>query len=187
MEIDKRCFKIDRPNAFAMINGYYKNDKINRQSIWCDVVVKPFPMLISLNRTPTRFKVNEHYRNQNLEEFTIPYKYIATLDSEYFIKNDTRLWKKICRNGLFDVWDPVAPYTRFDECRSDPSRYRIQLLRIFEINEEFDDADIIPANDRIDHLTTSSRTVTIKRPVITKNNFEKIKTLLKKSVSRFSH
>jgi hypothetical protein len=30
MEIDKRCFKIDRPNAFAMIEGYRKNGKINR-------------------------------------------------------------------------------------------------------------------------------------------------------------
>jgi hypothetical protein len=185
MEIDKRCFKIDRPNAFAMINGFYKDGSLNRQSIWCEVRAKPFPMLITLNRTPTRFKVSELYKRQNLEEFSIPYRYIADLDSEYFIKNDMRLWQRVCGNGLFDIWDPIAPYSRFAECNSDPSSYRIQLLRIFEINEEFDDADIIPANSRIDHLTTTNRNVTKKQAVIPDEEFLRLRSLLKESVSEF--
>ena len=185
MEIDKRCFKIDRPNAFAMINGFYKNGRLNRQSIWCDVAVKPFPMLISLNRSPTRFKVSKLYWRQNPEEFSIPYTYIAALVSEYFIKNDIRLWQIICSNGLFDIWDPISPYSRFAECKSDPLSYRIQLLRIFEINEEFDEIDIIPANSRIDHIMTTKRTITIKQAVIPDEEFLRIKSLLKESVLEF--
>lgn len=82
--IDRRCFKIDRVNAYAMINGYSKNGRNNRQSIWCAVADKPFPMLITLNRTPTPFQVNRQYQYRNLEEFTIPYKYVVILDSEYY-------------------------------------------------------------------------------------------------------
>jgi len=185
MEIDRRCFKIDRPNAYAMISGYKKNGRVNRQSIWCAVADSPFPMLITLNRKPTKFKVSSLYRNRNLEEFSIPYKYIANLDSEYFIRNDLRLWQKICSNGLFDIWDPIAPYSRFDKSDSYPSRYRIQLLRIFEINEELHKSDIIFSSDRIDHLNTAKRTVTIKQPVINDAEFFLIRSLLKESVSEF--
>lgn len=185
MEIDRRCFKIDRPNAYAMINGYKKNGKINRQSIWCAVADYPFPMLITLNRKPTKYKVSEFYRHRNLEEFSIPYRYIAYLDSEYFIRNDLRLWQSICCNGLFDIWDPTAPYSRFDKSDSHPSKYRIQLLRIFEINEEFHKSNIIFSSDRIDHLNTAKRTVTIKQPVINDEEFLIIKSLIKESVSEF--
>jgi hypothetical protein len=112
MEVDQRCFKIDRPNAMAMISGFYKNGKLHQQSIWLDVTAKPFPMLISLNRRPTRFRLSELGRHHNPEEFSIPYRYIAMLDSEYYIKNDIRLWEKICSNGLFDIWDPISPCCR---------------------------------------------------------------------------
>lgn len=185
MEIDKRCFKIDKPNAFAMISGFYKDGNLKRQSIWCGVRAMPFPMLITLNRTPTKFIVSEPYRLRNLEEFSIPYKYIADLDSQYFIKNDKRLWQRICSNGLFDIWDPVSPYSRFAQCKSDPSSYRIQLLRIFEINKEFHDADIEHKSDRIDHLTTTNRNVTIKQAVIPDEDFLRLRSLLKESVSEF--
>jgi len=171
MEIDRRCFKIDRPNGYAMISGYHKNGMLNRQSIWCAVTEYPFPMLITLNRRPTKFKVSALYERQNLEEFSIPYKYIATFDSHFFIRNDARLWQRICSNGLFDIWDPDAPFSRFDNCDSHPSKYRIQLLRIFEINEEFHKSAVIASGDRIDHLNTNIRKVTIKQPVINDKEF----------------
>jgi hypothetical protein len=184
MEIATRCFKIDRPNAFAMISGYYKNGRLNRQAIWCAVTAPPFPMLITLQRSPTPFRVSEVYRLGNVEEFSMPYKYIACLDSEYPIKNDIGLWQKVCTNGLFDIWDPIAPYSRFADCKSDPSRFRIQLLRVYEIAEEFDKADVVPLSSRVDKLTTK-RTVTIKEPVISDEEFLRIKSLLKESVLGF--
>jgi hypothetical protein len=185
MEVDRRCFKIDRPNAMAMISGFFKDGKLHRQSIWLDVTTKPFPMLISLNRRPTRFHLSELGGHLDPEEFSIPYRYIAILDSEYHIKNDMRLWEKICSNGLFDIWDPFSPYRRFSESKSDPSRFRIQLLRIYEINEEFQPNQIVPVSDRVDHLIASRRTITIKDPVIPDQEFFSIKVLLEKSVGGF--
>lgn len=185
MDIDKRCFKIDRPNAYAMINGYRKNGTVNHQSIWCAVSSYRYPMLITLNRRPTKFKVSEQYRRIDFESFVIPLKYIANLDSEYFIRNDKRLWQRICNNGLFDIWDPIAPYNRFNQSESYPAEYRIQLLRIFEIKEEFHPNDINPVSDRIDHLSNANRTVTIKNPIINDEDFRIIKTLLTESVSEF--
>lgn len=185
MEIDKRCFKIDRPNAFAMINGYRKNGKTNRQSVWCAVSDFPFPMLITLNRSRTPFKVNKLHSSKNLEEFSIPYKYVASLDSQYVIKNDINLWEKICDNGLFDMWDPIAPFSRFEQCKSDPKKHKIQLLRIFEINEEFGDADVIAVSSRVDHLMPTKRSITIKQPVIADEEFRQIKSLLEESISGF--
>ena len=86
MELDVRCFKIDKPNAFAMINGYLRNGKLNKQAIWCDVKQKPFPMLLTLKRSKTPYKINEHDKDQIPERLNILYSYIVTLDSEYFIK-----------------------------------------------------------------------------------------------------
>lgn len=185
MEVDRRCFKIDRPNAMAMISGFFKNGKLHRQSIWLDVTTKPFPMLISLNRRPTRFQLSELGRHLDPEEFSIPYRYIAILNSEYHIKNDMQLWEGICSNGLFDIWDPISPYRRFAESKSDPFRFRIQLLRIHEINEEFQPNQIVPVSDRVDHLIASRRTITIKGPVIPDQEFFSIKVLLEKSVGGF--
>jgi hypothetical protein len=185
MEIDKRCFKIDRPNAFAMINGYRKNGKINRQSIWCAVSDFPFPMLITLNRSRTPFKVNALHSSKDLEQFSIPSKYIASLDSQYVIKNDINLWKRVCDNGLFDIWDPIAPFSRFDQCKSDPKKFKIQLLRVFEISEEFGESDVIAVSSRVDHLMSTRRSITIKQPVVTDEEFRQTKSLLKKSISEF--
>jgi 5-methylcytosine-specific restriction protein A len=185
MIIDKRCFKIDKPNALVMIAGFRKHGRIHHQSIWVDVAKKPFPMLITLNRTPTRFQLSRLGKNLALERYSMPLKYIALLDSQYFIRNDIELWETVCSNGLFNIWDPVAPYNRLTEAKTDPSRFRIQLLRIYEINEEFSSDDIVAASSRIDHLTFSNRKVTIKRPVIPEDEFQHLKELLVDSVSAY--
>jgi len=59
MEFEKRCFKIDKPNALAMIGGFRDHGEIRHQSIWVDVAKKPFPILITLNRAPTHFNLSE--------------------------------------------------------------------------------------------------------------------------------
>ena len=39
--LNRRCFKIDKTNAKAMIAGFIKNSRLIHQAIYCDVVKKP--------------------------------------------------------------------------------------------------------------------------------------------------
>lgn len=183
--INKRCFKIDRTNAKAMIEGFIKNNKVIHQTVYCDVVKKPFPMLITLNKRPTKFEMSEIGLALDPESFSTPYNYVAFLEEEYFIKNEMLLWEEICKNGLFDVWVASAPHKRFEECNSDPSKFRILLLRIYEIREEFSRGVIKSVSDRIDHISSHNLMVTIKRPIITDREFAGIKDLLERSIAGF--
>ncbi len=187
MQIAEDCFKIERSNAYAMIRGLPKDGQIIHQSIYCAVKEWTFnpPRLITLHRRPTKYKVNELYGYLRTEHCVIPYKYIATLVNEYHIENSPKLWERICGNGLFDIWDPVAPYDRFKLCKSDPSKYRILLLRIFEIDKEFDKNEICWPNTRLDRLKSKDRHVKIKEPVIKNAEFSKLQLLLEESISGF--
>ncbi len=183
--LDKRCFKIDRTNAKAMLEGFFKNGKKVRQSIYCDVRAKPFPMLLTLHRTKTRFMRSDLGDSLKPDDFSIPFKFIVDLDSEYFIKNEIRLWEILCHNSLFDVWDPRAPFSRFGEAKTDPSKYRILLLRLYETYEEYHQSDVIHVNNIDDELIAANKKVTIKKPIIPNEEFQKIKKLLKKSVAKY--
>ena len=119
------------------------------------------------------------------EKMSLPHSYIAVLDSDYFIKNDINLWEEVCSNGLFDIWNPISPYNRFSDCGSDSSKFRVNLLRIYEINEVFSDEDIYPVTRRIDHLIPENRKVTIKKPVIHDSEFKQTKRKLISSVDKF--
>lgn len=182
IELHKSCFKIDSANAFAMVNGFRQHGTIRHTSIWVDVKERHFPALISLNRRPTKFKLSDLGRRLDTKYFKLPYKYIATSASEFFIKNDINLWRTICSNGLFDIWNPQAPYDRLAKSKSPPSRYRIHLLRIFEIDHEFKRSDVLPVNDRIDHLVVDNKKLNIVNPVLSDLEFGEIKRLLEKSV-----
>jgi len=186
-ELHERCFKIDKTNAKAMIDGYLRNGKLNRQAIWCAVRDAPFPMLITLNRTRTKYRLSKIGKSITFDDYSIPYKYVADLDpgDEYFIKNDHKLWDTVCKNGLFDVWEPDAPYKRFADSRSDQTKFRIQLIRIWQIKEEFSEDEIMPANPWIDHLISCDRSVTPEKPILTDTEFKKIKSKLISSVKDF--
>lgn len=188
MQLNKRCFKIDKTNAKAMIDGYLKNGMRVHQSIWCAVDEIPFPALVTLNRTKTKFPMSREGEQLHPDFYTIPYKYIAKLPRphfQYFIKNDMNLWEILCSNGLFDVWIADAPYMRFANSKSPRSSFRIQLVRIYEINEVFRESDIRHVSDRIDHLCAANTEVTIKRPVISDEEFERMRNHLEESVAEF--
>lgn len=184
MELERRCLKIDKTNAKAMIAGYYKQGQQIHQSIWCAVTDGDFPALVTLNRTKTKFPMSDLGESLKPEFYSIPYKYIAQLECQYPIKNDIKLWERLCTNGLFDVWDPAAPLMRFQHSRSPHSSFRIQLLRLYEINEEFAKSQVHAASDRVDHLEANRR-VTIKAPVIQDEEFGRIKQLLETSIADF--
>lgn len=185
MQIDSTTLKIDKPNAKAMIQGFRKNNKLRRQSIWLAVRDRAFPVLLTLQRTPTRFKLSHIGQAMDAESFAMPLKFIATLDSEYFIRNKIPLWQTLCSNGLFDIWEPRQPYLRFAQARSDSAKFRIQLLRIYEINHEFRTDDINPVSFRVDKLVSPAREVTVKMPLIDENEFDNMKELLKRSVVNY--
>ena len=169
----------------AMIDGFRKEGRHIRQSIWCAVIKVYFPALLTLNKRPAKFKPSLIGKRLAPDSFSIPYKYIAQCESEYFIKNEIELWERLCFNGLFDVWDPIAPYNRFANSKTHPSQFRIQLLRIYEINEIFEEKDVDHASDRIDHLIANHSPVRIKAPVINDEEFLRIKKLLAESVADF--
>ena len=179
------CFKIDKTNAKAMIDGFIKDGKLINQAIYCDVEKKRFPKLITLNKGQSKYSMSKIGRDLHPNSFKLPLKYIAVLDSQYFIRNNNKLWETICSNGLFDVWLPESPYKRFDNCGSYPSDYRIILLRVYEIHEAFRDDEIIMKGARVHHVTRENRFVTIKRPVVSEKEFSAIKSLLKSSIKDY--
>jgi hypothetical protein len=171
-----------------MIHGFRKEDgKLYRQSIWLTTTKRPFPALLTLQKG-TSFKLSPIGKEMNAKNFEIPFKYIAVLgpDCEYFIKNDIALWKKVCSNGLFDIWDPRGgPCKLFTQAAiSKTAEFRIQLLRICEIDHEFSKDDIMfSTNSRnAPKLISPTREVEIKSPVISDDEFDVLRDRLERSV-----
>lgn len=188
MELQRHCFKIDRPNAKAMIEGFRDKDgRLVHQSIWLDVKNKQFPMLVTLNRTPTKFRsdLSDCGKNLNSDNYSIKHKFIVHLDSVYFVRNDMSLWKDVCSNGLFNIWEPEAPFSRFENSEGDEANYRICLVRLYEVYEEFKQQEIVAATKRIDHLESPSRNVTIKRAISSDEEFRRTRKLLDDSVRTY--
>ena len=184
--LDKKCFKVDRPNAWAMTLGFSKNNQQHFQSMWLSVTRNKFPMLMTYNRSKTPFKLSNIGGRMDLENINLDFKYIATLSNEYFVKNDIKLWEETCSNGLFDIWNPMAPYTRFDVCKSPPRKFRVQLLRIYEIKDRIKSAYINNASTHVDHIIgENTRRVQIKKPVMTDDQFRQYRQLLEKTVSNY--
>ena len=184
MQLNRTCLKVDKPNAKAMVRGYRRKGRLCRTSIWLAVKDGKFPALLTTNRAPTRFKVSDTGEAMDAEKFDMPLKYIADLDWEYFVQNKMSLWEDLCSNSLFDIWRPSEPFRRFYEAKSDPSQFRIQLLRIYEIDHAFRKRDIKHASSRIDWLDCPTRTVKILRPVISDKQFSALKKRLERSVAR---
>ena len=141
-------------------------------------------MLITYNKSPSRFPLSKLGNDLNNDNRQLKMKYIVDFEAEYFIHNKIELWNIICNNGLFDIWLPEAPFKRFDDSKSNASKYRIVLLRIFEIEEEFYESDIKHDSSRIDTIKENSKLeVTIKQPIIDDLTFTKIKNLLETSIN----
>jgi len=186
IRINQTTFKLDWVNAKAMISGFSKPGvgKLY-QVMYCFTRVPQFPALITYNRTPTKFEVSNIGANLNHRGNLPKLKYVVDLIEYYPIRNDIKLWQKICDNGLFDIWQPIAPFKRFDEVQS--TDYKIGLLRIFEIEEEFLLNDLRETNPRNPAviIDTSKLNVTIKNPILSDNDFYEQKNLLENSIKDF--
>ena len=188
IELHQVCFKIDKANAKAMIEGVTTDDgSLIRQSIWLDVKSKHFPMLVSTNKSPSRFNrlLSASGISLQPEDYEPRLKYVADLDSEYFVRNEMGLWDILCKNGLFNIWTPEAPYLRFAQAKVDSDKFRICLLRLYEIDREFVADDVIPVTNRIDHLKSTRKKVITIRPMISESDFGRLRNLLIHSVTPF--
>lgn len=183
--LNRDCFKICKNNAKAMIEGFEKNGKLIHQCIYCEVKNKQFPKLITLNKGNTRFTLSEIGKQLDAGFYSIPYKYIASLEKEYFINYNSKIWEKICNNGLFDIWEPEAPHNRFGESELNSNQFRILLLRIYEIEEEFNKSEVREGGARHHIITRNNLNVTIKRPIISDEEFNRIKELLEESIKEY--
>src|SRR3989339_14723 len=182
--INRRCLKIDKANAKAMIEGFQKNGNIILQSIYCFVNDMDLPQLITLDKGITRFRLSPIGMSLNSENYTVPYKYVAKMIKAYQIENNFDMWSEICGNGLFDIWAPVAPYKRFQDAKVNPDRFAIGLLRVYEIVEEFGDLEI-HKYDRQHMLTRERLEVTVKKPLLSDAEFVGVETLLENVIKKY--
>ncbi len=178
--LNEYCLKLDKLNAFAMINGYENAGEHIYQAIYCAKGPKTFPMLITLAKTKSPYKPSAIADSLDYGTFSVAHKYVAILDSEYFIENSHEFWGKACSNSLFDIWAPESPYKFFTESKKDPLQHRILLLRVFEIEEAFLPEEVRPKTTYYDQILRENREVVINRPVIEDEEFDRIKLTLKK-------
>lgn len=127
-------------------------------------------------------------------------KYVAVLAKTFNLsKNDIEIWNEFCTNGLFNIWNPTAPYNRLnkDEYQVDAAPYNLEtrkydisdkmytykyenqlpdakilLLRIFKLHENdiFKEEEITINNYYYD--TISPRKVRLDDPVISDYEFD---------------
>lgn len=97
------------------------------------------------------------------------FKYVASLVAKYHIKNTIEIWKDICNNDLFDIWEPEAPYKNILK-KGDPL---ILLLRVYELVEEYP-SEYVPDNGDRSHKLDGDGILSLKKPVIEDENFIKI-------------
>jgi len=185
INLSPTTFKIDWVNAKALISGFYKPGVGKLfQVIYPFSRVPAFPALITYDKSATRLPVSYIGANLNHPTDLPKLKYIADLVGVYSTRSDIKLWELLCNNGLFDVWLPIAPFKRFADIQS--INDKIGLLRIYEIEEEFQATDLISQGGRNPYRIDNEKLfVTIKRPILSDNDFYTQQNLLENSIKDF--
>jgi hypothetical protein len=180
---NEMTLKVERQNAWAMIEGFRKKDEhffvsiftahLRAKSIQRDF--KQYPKLITLIKKPKPYyPLNEDIVNQpEFSKYRHKYRYIAVLDRIFHITNKNSTWNELCNNGIFDIWSPSAPYNSLIDQdtgleKEDPM---ILLLRIFEIENGFNEIDI-KFGAHTDHVKKQVQ-LHFLRPVIPQNRNDK--------------
>jgi len=145
MWLNEQTLKVERENAKAMIEGFDKGADHYHVSIFTahkqaksiQMNFKEVPKLLSTKRSPPRpeYPLSPIGRALWADRYEPKYKHVAVLDRIFHIHNTLGIWKELCSDGVFDIWDPVAPYNSLVG-KADP---QILVLRIFEIDRSFHD------------------------------------------------
>jgi len=186
LQLKPTCFRLDWANAKALISGFTKGGQKIHQVMYCFTRKPDFPALITYNRAKARFEHSTIGENLNNDRNLPPLKFIADLEATYQIKNDMALWEIVCKNGLFDIWKPEAPFERFQESKS--NTFYIGLLRIYEINETFTlGKDVIESKNLRNppSIVANKKDVNILKPVVPDEEFNRLRQLLETSIAPF--
>ncbi len=188
-----KTFKLDKANAWAMIEGF-GNEK-TKQAIYC-IISRDKNWWSEGNYRLLSFSLDIPFKNllSNLGKPFIryqnpPLKYIAVCDTIYQINNDIELWNILCNNDIFDIWQPEAPEQRFSNLIREQD-YFISLLRIFEIDYEFDKQLHLkggkafnPHEFKDDYLDLLDRQIT--NSIIDDLKFNELKTTIENLIQPF--
>jgi len=135
--------KVEKENAWGMIEGFKFENKrhfvtifaAHKNAVSLKNSFRDRPKIIS----PIKKRKPEHITNNiitnrfTIENYHHQLKYMAVLEKKFHINSNLPLWEKICNNGLFNIWDPVAPLNNL----KNKTDQMILLLRIFEIDCDF--------------------------------------------------
>jgi hypothetical protein len=180
VDINEITLKVERQNAKAMVEGFMKDSErhyisifaASKKSISLKKDFQTFPKLLENNnaRDPKKIYPLSHIgKKMAAELYEVPHRYVAVLDRIFHIKNEINLWKDICTNGLFDIWEPQAPFN----CLNEKENPMVLLLRIYEVDYDFKN-DIRWYNDHYS-LIPKSR-VKLVKPVIPLNRADSSNT-----------
>ena len=171
LPINSHTLKVEKQNSIALVDGFMKHSKRYYSSIFTahkrakslENKFKEIPKLLSnFKGAPKRkYPLSQIGNGLNVNGYELSGKYIAILDRIFHINNDISIWQNLCTNGIFDIWEPEAPFNSLDK-KEDPM---ILLLRIFEIDYDF--TDEIKRGTYFDDIP--SRKVRVVRPIIPKD------------------
>jgi hypothetical protein len=166
VNLPTKTLKVERENAWAMTRGYRRrsDNKWYYVSIFTageravslqddfDKRSGYVPKILSYRKHPEpRFPVSQDGADMGhsnyKQSFPLPHRYVAILNSIFYVdkefhtnRGEKDIWGVLCNNGVFDIWEPVAPYNRltglFDEGtrKKEIMKPQILLLRVFELD-----------------------------------------------------
>ena len=169
--LNTQTLKVEKQNAIALTQGFLKESKryyssiftAHQNSISMQKDFREVPKLLTSFRGPPRqeYPLSDIGKDLHTEGYELRGKYVAILDRIFHIRNNIKIWEELCNNGVFDIWEPEAPYNSLRD-KIDPM---ILLLRIFEIDYDFTN-EITKGRY---FGTIAGRKVRIIRPIIPNN------------------
>ncbi len=153
VKLNHQTLKVEKQNAKALIEGFLKKSEPKRcyssiftahlRAVSLQRDFRCVPKLLTTFRAGPRAIYPLSYIGESLhaEGYATSGTHIAILDRIFHIENNMKIWENLCNNGIFDIWEPEAPYNSLRE--KDGLRDKIDpmilLLRIFEIDKDFSD------------------------------------------------
>lgn len=191
LELNNITLKIEKENAKAMIDGFLKDGKTIRTSIYTAQAkswslannFKKYPKLITLKTSPPQkiYPLSNVGINLNANDYQIENKYIAVLDTIFHINNKIELWNDLCADGTFDIWKPDAPFNSLH----DKEDQMILLLRLYELNQPIA-SEYLDKNSVYFGSINGKHEININRPVISNDEFKLIKDNVYQKILKYN-
>jgi len=187
--VNSITLKVEKETAKAMIEGFDKIDGRYYVTIYT-ANKKAWSLLGNFRENPkiiaTLDKRRPAYELSRIgkllfaHNYNLQAKYVAVLDTVFYIKeNDKKIWEILCNNGIYDIWDPIAPYRRLGSSKEP----MILLLRIFEVDYDFSNEIIKEGWPYCDAV--KQRIVKIVKPIIANIDFGQIMAMIRESINDY--